>query len=74
MAASAGGLVDLINERNGALFAPENSVEMAQKIIFLLQSEKIYKVCQYQALLDSERFFLPAIAKQWEGVYNTVLE
>src|SRR3989339_640990 len=74
VAASAGGLVDLINERNAALFAPENFIEMAQKIIFLLQSEKIYKVCQYQALLDSERFFLPAIAKQWEGVYNTVLE
>lgn len=69
------GPKDIIdNYKNGILVEPENIIELADKLIYLIENPQIRKEMGKNALVKAQRFRIEVIAKEWEQLFTEILK
>lgn len=69
------GPKDIIdNDKNGILVEPENIIEFADKLIYLIENPQIRKEMGKNALVKAQRFRIEAIAKEWQQLFTEILK
>lgn len=64
----------VINDRNGWLIPPRDSIHMAELIIFALEHEAELKRVKEQAKKDVRQFFIYEICQNYLALYDSLLE
>lgn len=68
------GPKDIIKDGEDGLWVENGNIkEMAEKISFLIENDKLRKEMGRKARINVERFKIENIAKQWEDLFNKVL-
>ncbi len=68
------GPKDIIKDGEDGLWVENGNIkEMAEKISFLIENDKLRKEMGKKARINVERFKIENIAKQWEDLFNKVL-
>ena len=66
---------DIIDDgKDGLLVENGNVKELAEKICYLIENEKVRQEMGRQARIDSERFKIEHIACQWKDLFESVLQ
>lgn len=60
--------------KDGLLVEPENIVQLADKISFLIDNKQKRKQMGYQARINVERFKIEKIAQQWDELFENLLK
>jgi glycosyltransferase involved in cell wall biosynthesis len=74
-AANVGGVPELITDgENGLLFERENSTELAQKILILIQDKSLRKKLESQASIHTGKFDMNLYVDKLFNTYKSLLE
>jgi len=69
------GPKDIITDgKDGVLVEPLNYIELANRLIYLIENPKIRKEMGKNALQRAQRFRIEVIAKEWEELFIEVLK
>ena len=62
------------NNEDGLLVENGNIEQLAEKICYLIENDNIRKDMGRRAKINSERFKMENISKNWETLFNQLLE
>lgn len=71
--ARARALPEYINTENGILVEPDDHKTLAEKIVFLLTNDNVRKKLGAGARESVQKFSAPAVAKEWEQIYERAI-
>jgi 1,2-diacylglycerol 3-alpha-glucosyltransferase len=63
----------LVNERNGAVVAPNSAKDFANAIIKILADKKLALKMGEEAFVSAKRHALPKVLDKWEKIYKSLL-